>query len=171
MTYQRFEDLPVWQEAIRLAERVYLLTEDAAFQKQYSLQDQLERATVSVSNNVAEGFERAHHGRTARVHLHRARFGGRSALHALFAGTLAPLRPFENLKFPDLKSSAESCSRQLRAWAANLQDSPIEGQRRLTQATRNRSDERKRAEAFTRKLKENFKPAVFRNPPRTNSQT
>ena len=58
MTYQRFEDLPVWQEAIRLAERVYGLTEDAAFQKQYSLRDQLERAAVSVSNNVAEGFER-----------------------------------------------------------------------------------------------------------------
>ena len=33
MTYQRFEELPVWQEAIRLAEREYLLTEDAAFQK------------------------------------------------------------------------------------------------------------------------------------------
>lgn len=58
MTYQRFEDLPVWKEAIRLAEKVYTLTEDGAFQKQYSLRDQLERAAVSVSNNVAEGFER-----------------------------------------------------------------------------------------------------------------
>ena len=28
MTYHRFEDLPVWQEAIRLAERVFDLTED-----------------------------------------------------------------------------------------------------------------------------------------------
>src|SRR5580658_6307013 len=58
MTYQRFEDLPVWKEAIRLAEKVYSLTENAAFQKQYGLRDQLERAAVSVSNNVAEGFER-----------------------------------------------------------------------------------------------------------------
>src|SRR5580700_3593643 len=56
MTYQRFEDLPVWIEAIRLAEKVYMLTEDTAFQKQPSLRDQIERAAVSVSNNVAEGF-------------------------------------------------------------------------------------------------------------------
>ena len=51
MTYKRFEDLPVWQDAIRLAERVYALTGDAAFARQRSLQDQLERAAVSVSNN------------------------------------------------------------------------------------------------------------------------
>ncbi len=31
MTYQRFEDLPVWNEAIRLAEKIYALTEEAAF--------------------------------------------------------------------------------------------------------------------------------------------
>ena len=37
MTYKRFEDLPVWLEAIRLAELRYELTEDAAFKGQYSL--------------------------------------------------------------------------------------------------------------------------------------
>ncbi len=58
MTYQRFEDLPVWQEAIGLAEKVYALTATGAFARQRSLQDQLERAAVSVSNNIAEGFER-----------------------------------------------------------------------------------------------------------------
>ena len=136
MTYQRFEDLPVWQEAIRLAERVYLLTEADAFQKQHSLRDQLERAAVSVSNNVAEGFER---------------------------GTTPELLAFIYIARGSA-GEAESCSRQLRAWAANLQESPIGGQRRLTQATRNRSEQQKRADAFTRKLKENFKPAVFKNP-------
>ena len=166
MTYQRFEDLPVWQEAIRLAERAYLLTEDPAFQKQYSLQDQLERAAVSVSNNVAEGFER---GTTAEllafIYIARGSAGEVRSMLCL----LERLRRFAHLKsqISDLKSSAESCSRQLRAWAANLQDSPIAGPRRLTQATRNRSDQQKRADAFTRKLKENFKPAVFPNPPKT----
>ncbi len=58
MTYKRFEDLPVWKEAIALAEKVYALTEDPTFARQRSLQDQLERAAVSVSNNIAEGFER-----------------------------------------------------------------------------------------------------------------
>ena len=168
MTYQRFEDLPVWKEAIRLAERVYLLTEEAAFQKQYSLRDQLERAAVSVSNNVAEGFER---GTTpellAFIYIARGSAGEVRSMLCL----LERIGRFAHLKsqISDLKSTAESCSRQLRAWAANLQDSPIEGQRQLTQAARNRSDERKRADAFTRKLKGNFKPAVFKNPPKTES--
>jgi four helix bundle protein len=169
MTYQRFEDLPVWNEAIRLAEKVYLLTADAAFQQQYSLRDQLERAAVSVSNNVAEGFER---GTTpellAFIYIARGSAGEVRSMLCLLErlGRCAHLKS----EISNLKSSAESCSRQLRAWAANLQDSPIAGQRRLTSATRNRAEQQKRADAFTRKLKENFKPVPFPNPPRTESQ-
>ena len=169
MTYQRFEDLPVWQEAIRLAEQVYLLTEADAFQKQYSLRDQLERAAVSVSNNVAEGFER---GTTPEllsfIYIARGSAGEVRSMLCL----MERLRRFAHLKSQTsiLKSMAESCSRQLRAWAANLQESPIAGQRRLTQAARNRSEQQKRADAFTRKLRENFKPAVFRNPPAAESK-
>ncbi len=165
MTYQRFEDLPVWQEAIRLAERVYGLTEDAAFQKQYSLRDQLERAAVSVSNNVAEGFER---GTTQELltFLYIARGSAGEVRSMLFL--LERLGRFAHLKsqISDLKFLAESCSRQLRAWAAGLQESPIEGQRRLTEAFRKRSEQQKRAEEFTRTLKQNFKPAPFPNPPK-----
>ena len=58
MTYKRFEDLPVWKEAIKLAEKVYILTQEPPFERQRSFRDQLERAAVSVSNNIAEGFER-----------------------------------------------------------------------------------------------------------------
>jgi len=58
MTYERFEDLPVWKAAIDLAERIYALTEKTPFSRKYSLRDQLERAALSISNNIAEGFER-----------------------------------------------------------------------------------------------------------------
>lgn len=58
MTYERFEQLPVWQAAIRLGQRVYAITKYAPFRRQRSLRDQIERAAVSVSNNIAEGFER-----------------------------------------------------------------------------------------------------------------
>lgn len=56
MKYERFEQLPVWQAGIKLAGAVYALTEKPAFQKRYSLRDQIERAAVSVSNNIAEEF-------------------------------------------------------------------------------------------------------------------
>src|SRR6188474_2813760 len=58
MPYQRFEDLPVWNSAIDLALRIFELTTRPEFNGRYSLKDQLERAAVSVSNNIAEGFER-----------------------------------------------------------------------------------------------------------------
>lgn len=56
MKYTRFEELPVWETAIALAKDVYALT--AAHRFRASLRDQLERAALSVSNNIAEGFER-----------------------------------------------------------------------------------------------------------------
>lgn len=58
MTYSRFEDLPVWKAAIDLASRVFDLVEDPAFNRLGDLRDQLQRASLSVSNNIAEGFER-----------------------------------------------------------------------------------------------------------------
>ena len=58
MKYRRFEELPVWNDAIELAVHVYALTARTDFNSQRSLKDQIERAAVSVSNNIAEGFER-----------------------------------------------------------------------------------------------------------------
>ncbi len=58
MTYKRFEDLPVWQEAMRLAHGVFDLTEHPKFRISFSLRDQIERSVMSISDNVAEGFER-----------------------------------------------------------------------------------------------------------------
>jgi four helix bundle protein len=58
MKYKSFEDLPVWQAAVDLARRTYTLTEHQAFRGHAGLRDQLERAALSVSNNIAEGFER-----------------------------------------------------------------------------------------------------------------
>src|SRR3954463_7153709 len=58
MPYRRFEELPVWNSAIDLAVHVYNMTETTQFRRRRSLRDQLERAAVSVSNNIAEGFER-----------------------------------------------------------------------------------------------------------------
>src|SRR5437868_5466850 len=58
MTYENFEDLPVWKEAILLIEEVYRLTSQPNFRAPASFKSQMERAALSVSNNIAEGFER-----------------------------------------------------------------------------------------------------------------
>src|SRR5258706_5075612 len=58
MTYERFEDLPVWQKAAELYELTEELLENEAFKGSRGFRDQLDRAALSVSNNIAEGFER-----------------------------------------------------------------------------------------------------------------
>ena len=58
MAVKQFEDLEVWQEARRLTQIIYRLTKAEKFSKDFSLRDQIQRATVSVMSNIAEGFER-----------------------------------------------------------------------------------------------------------------
>jgi four helix bundle protein len=55
---QHFEDLIIWQKAVEFAAEIYRLTESAAIRTDFGLKDQLRRAAVSVSANIAEGFER-----------------------------------------------------------------------------------------------------------------
>ena len=52
---ERFEDLRIWQEARRLANTVYDLTESV---RDFGFNDQIRRAATSAMNNIAEGFER-----------------------------------------------------------------------------------------------------------------
>src|SRR5205807_3696452 len=95
MKYNRFEDLPVWNAALELAVRTYALSAKAQFRNQHSLRDQIERAAVSVSNNIAEGFER---GTTQELltFLYIARgVRWRGALDALLARAAAWVCGFE----------------------------------------------------------------------------
>jgi len=52
---QRYEDLRIWQEARELARLVY---SDFAHCKDWGFRDQIQRAVVSIMNNIAEGFQR-----------------------------------------------------------------------------------------------------------------
>ena len=58
MTYDRFEDTPVWRAAADLAAAIFDWVDHPAFRGRGDLADQLQRAALSVSNNIAEGFER-----------------------------------------------------------------------------------------------------------------
>jgi hypothetical protein len=53
-----FEDLPVYQKAKELCISIYKFENDK-YKKDYGFKDQIQRASVSVLNNIAEEFERA----------------------------------------------------------------------------------------------------------------
>lgn len=57
-TFRRFEDIEAWQKARSLAKRIYALSKRGDFAKDFGLSDQIQRASVSVMSNIAEGFER-----------------------------------------------------------------------------------------------------------------
>lgn len=56
-TIERFEELEVWKTARKLTNRVYEHTRQEPFSKDFGLRDQIQRASVSVMSNIAEGFE------------------------------------------------------------------------------------------------------------------
>jgi len=151
--YERFEQLPVWQASIRLGKRIYGMTEKPAFRRRHSLRDQIERAAVSVSNNIAEGFER---GTTQELltFLYIAR-GSAGEVRSMLC-LLESIEAFAHLEseISDLKAQAEQISRQLRAWADSLQNSPIKGQRYLTEKTRTAERAKRERESFLKELEE-----------------
>lgn len=55
MIIRRFEDVLAWQKAKLLTIEIYLILKN---NKDYSFKDQLQRASMSIMNNIAEGFER-----------------------------------------------------------------------------------------------------------------
>ncbi|MBU1206979.1 MAG: four helix bundle protein [Proteobacteria bacterium] len=56
---ETFEDLLVWQKGIELVKQIYILTGQEKFRNDFALRDQIRRAAISISTNIAEGFERS----------------------------------------------------------------------------------------------------------------
>src|SRR5882762_5248251 len=116
MKYNRFEELPVWKAAIELAVGVFALTGKPTFKRYASLRNQLERAAVSISNNISEGFER---GTTPElltfIYISRGSAGETRSMLCLLERL--PRIPDLKSEISNLKLKAEEISRQLRAWA------------------------------------------------------
>ena len=62
---EKFEDLIAWQKARVLVRDVYKTTLAPEFSRDFSLVDQIRRASISIVSNIAEGFER---GRRTEFH-------------------------------------------------------------------------------------------------------
>lgn len=54
---QRFEELKGWQEARDLTQKIYQLTAQKPFARDFELVNQLRGASASIMANIAEGFD------------------------------------------------------------------------------------------------------------------
>ena len=68
--YNDFQDLPVWKEAMDVAVRVFALTESLPRKEDYGLTSQIRRSTLSISDNIAEGFGRHHTNDKIKFYLY-----------------------------------------------------------------------------------------------------
>ncbi len=151
MKYPRFEQLPVWETAIDPAVRTYDLTATAEFRQRYSVRDQIERAAVSVSNNIAEGFDRGTN--PDLIHFLYIAKGSAGEVRSMFC-MLAKMAAFRNLEsgIQNLKQQTESISNQLGAWIQSLQNSGMKGQRYVTDKVRARDQQKVERDEFLKKL-------------------
>jgi len=151
MTYDRFEATPVWQAAADLAAAIFDWVEHPAFRGKGDLADQLQRAALSISNNIAEGFERGTTNELLQF-LYYAR-GSAGEVRSML-GVMERSAHFRDLKsqISNFKSRCESISRQIRGWANSLQNSDIPGQRHLNDQSRRAYENRQRREEHQKRM-------------------
>jgi len=153
MKYRRFEELPVWRDAIELAVRTFALTARPSFRGHSGTRNQLENAVVSISNNIAEGFERGTTQETLTfLYISRGSAGETRSMFC-FLERLPEFIDFRS-EISDLKSRGESISRQLRAWCESLQNTEIRGTRYLNEKSRRIEQQRREREEFLAELEQ-----------------
>ena len=118
-TIRKFEDLQAWKDAIALADAIYAETRTPSFAKDFGLVDQMRRAAVSISSNIAEGFERESNQEFVRfLSIAKGSAGElRSQLHvAKHAGYI------DDERFADLYALLAETGRRLAHFIAYLQN-------------------------------------------------
>ncbi|VGO14205.1 hypothetical protein PDESU_02764 [Pontiella desulfatans] len=152
MKYENFEDVPVWNDGVDLTVAVFEATEDPAFRGRGDIANQIQRAALSVPNNIAEGFER---GTTPELLQFLYYAKGSAGEVRSICHVIERIKAFGHLKsqISNLRSLARSISRQLGGWAFSLQESDIKGTRHLTSTSKASYQQKGKAEAFMEELK------------------
>jgi four helix bundle protein len=155
--YQHFEELPVWQEAARLYNAVLDLLETPGMPLSPGFRNQLDRAALSVSNNVAEGFERSTTNELLSfIAIARGSAGEVRSMMAVVKDR-PKLKPYI-AALQQIRSLAESCARQLTGWVGSIEDSPVHGKRHLTGEARERQEAAQKARDFRLNFLRQLKP-------------
>jgi four helix bundle protein len=155
--YQHFEELPVWQEAKRLYNVVLDLLEEPGVPLTPGFRNQLDRAALSVSNNIAEGFERS---TTAELQsfiaIARGSSGEVRSMMAVVKDRPKLCRYVAALQ--SIRALAESCARQLTGWSGSVDKLPFEGRRQLPEKERATREVAQKAKDFRLNFLKNLKP-------------
>ncbi len=151
MKYSTFEELPVWKAAVEFALKVFEFTGKCDFRGLGDIKNQIERAALSISNNIAAGFER---GTTTELiqFLYIAR--GSAGETRSMLRICEKLDRFSNLKFEisDLTCRGVNISKQLHGWLESLKNTDIKGVKYYTNKQRLKKEQDREFEEFDRQM-------------------
>ena len=161
MKYERFEDLPVWQDSADLCAQLFDFTDDPHFKGKGDIANQLQRAALSIPNNISEGFERSTINELLTFIYYARGSAGEVRSILLVMKRIQAFAPLGNAIVPFV-ASAESISRQLRTWANSLQNSDITGQRYLNDQSRAGYEKKHRQTGLLEELKDQHEARLRR---------
>jgi four helix bundle protein len=123
---QKFEDILAWQKARELTREVYAHSKTGAFAKDFGLRDQIQRASVSIMGNVAEGYDRG--GDKEFIQFLSVSKGscGEVKSHLYVALDQQYINPTQ---FNQLYNSADEVGRLLAGFMAYLKQSDLRGRK------------------------------------------
>jgi four helix bundle protein len=117
--YKIFEELPVWKNSRELTTQIYKLTENSKFRRDFGLVDQIRRCSISISSNIAEGFERGSKKEFIQF-LYIAKGSAGELRSQLY--TALDLGYIDKVMHQTFLTQAESLSRQLAAFITSIKE-------------------------------------------------
>lgn len=142
----------MWNSAIEFALGLFEFTAKADFRGVGDLKNQIERAAVSISNNIAEGFERGTNNDLINfLYISKGSAGECRSMLRLCERSVK----FSNFRseISNLIKREESISKQLNGWIESLKNSEIKGVRFLNDKERAKIREKKEFDEFDREIK------------------
>ena len=143
-TVQRFEDLLCWKKSRELVRDIYKALNTC---KDYGFKDQIQRASVSVMSNIAEGFESGTKQEFLN-YLYIAKGSAGEVRAQLYAAQDIGYVNIETFKY--LKGLAEECSRLVSSFTKSLKTSEVSGLQYKKEKTKTEMEHDK----FDREIKE-----------------
>lgn len=124
MKIQSFEDIPVWQESVKIAELVYRLIAAGNFKSDFGLIDQIRRSAISISSNIAEWYERNNNNELIRF-LYIAKWSaGELRSQLLISNKLGYI---ETEVYQDVYKTLKNISDQIGGFISYLQKKRTDG--------------------------------------------
>jgi four helix bundle protein len=119
MIVYNYEDMVIWQMSRTLVKEIYILSTDI---RDFGFNSQIQRAAISIMNNIAEGFERNKYTQDNKTFAYflNISFGSCGEVRSMLY-VAEDLQYIDTSKAKQLRDSCQSISRKIEALMKKLE--------------------------------------------------